>query len=793
MALFRTRLLPSNLKFRLTAVVIVLVLAATMLVTSLALTLVERDMKSVIGDQQFALLSVAAGFIDERVGAKRQLIADIARAAPVAALPERQVLQMFLAHYPGVTREFSNLTAFAPSGKILASVVQPAPDALIDGRCDAFFAQAVARKQGTVSAPFVSPLSGAQIIAFSAPVLDASGKVLYVLAGSVELEHAGFLRQLDRVRPGKSGFAYLMTSEGVLIDHPDRSRLLQHINMRPGTNQATERALAGFEGWTEAANKDRSDGIYSYKRLASTDWIVGARFPTDEAFGPIARMHRHAMLAATGVAALAGLLAWLVIYRLLSPLESLRRNVAAIRGQRAGIEVLQLSRPDEIGELGAAFHALMAERETALEHTRDSERRARIIADNIPALIAYFDSEQRYRFANAHYETVFGIDVLGMLGKTVREVIGEDNYRATMPRLMAALAGEHMHFELEVQTLSRPMYSMVDYIPDVGADGRVLGVYVLVLDISARKHIELAQAANEKRLRLITDNLPVLISYIDRDFKYRFGNAMFEKWFGVAPGSLPGRSIVEVMGDEAYALVLPHLETAFQGAPVTFEREAVINGVGRTLEGTFVPDVQPDGSVAGVYVLTTDMTRIKEVEGRLMQLARADSLTGIANRRMFNETLQVALGRARRHGNFLALAYLDIDHFKRINDSYGHGVGDEVLKEFARRLVASVRATDAVARLSGDEFVIILEDLHNDREVSMVAAKIIDAVHAPFIIGEHALQVTTSIGIAHFSAGDESHEGLLLNADSALYAAKHRGRDCFSVFGREPERGQLDD
>jgi diguanylate cyclase (GGDEF)-like protein len=187
--------------------------------------------------------------------------------------------------------------------------------------------------------------------------------------------------------------------------------------------------------------------------------------------------------------------------------------------------------------------------------------------------------------------------------------------------------------------------------------------------------------------------------------------------------------------------------------------------------------------VAGVYALTHDMTRMKDVEEKLIQLARVDSLTGIANRRMFVEALHLALERSRRSGAAMALAYLDIDHFKKINDSHGHAVGDEVLKEFARRLLANVRATDTVARLSGDEFVIILEGLDTEPEVLAVAAKIANAVRVPFVVAGAQLAVTTSVGIALFSGGGQTHEELLANADSALYGAKRNGRDGVIVHG----------
>jgi diguanylate cyclase (GGDEF)-like protein/PAS domain S-box-containing protein len=568
-----------------------------------------------------------------------------------------------------------------------------------------------------------------------------------------------------------------MTSGGVLVDHPDQTRLMQSVRQRPGINNAAEMALSGYEGWIEAANKDGVDGIYSYKRLKAADWIIGARYPTDEAFAPMNHMRQGAVLAGAGVALVAGLVAWLLIYRLPAPLDALRRNIASIRRQHAGIGLLQGGADGEIGELGGAFHELMAEREAAQERSRGSERRARIIADNVPALIGYINKDQRYEFANAHYMDMQGADPKAMIGKTVREMIGERSYARIESRLGAALRGERQHFEQQVEAFGLPVHYMIDYIPDVGDEGRPDGVYVLVTDVSARKSAELVQELSEKRLKLITDNLPALISSIDRAHNFRFGNATFEKWFGVAPGSLAGKPLAEVFGPELYQTARPHLENAFGGSAVTFEMKAALGGQMRILETTCIPDLQGDGSVASVYALTHDMTRMKEVEEKLIELARVDSLTGIANRRMFVETLHLAIGRARRRGGAMALAYLDIDHFKKINDTHGHAIGDEVLEEFAWRLLANVRAIDTVARLSGDEFVIILEDLPSAQEVQAVAAKIADAIRVPFEAGSVPLAVTASVGIALLSGNSETHEELLAKADSALYAAKRDGRD----------------
>lgn len=778
------RLWPPTLKLRMTSVVIVLVLAATVLVAMLALKIAERDMKAVIGDQQYASISSAAAFIDDRLDAKKQLMTILAADLPPAARTDAHQVQAYLKAHADLRTEFLNLTAFASDGRLIASL-HPLPSGVpITGAGAQYFEATVAHRKSIVSAPFISRLSDEPVVLVTAPLFNDAGKLLVVLAGTIALRDRDFLRQVDMLKSGKSGYAYVMTTDGILVAHPDKARLMRHIHHRPGTNKATDMALAGYEGWTEALNKDGVDGIYSYKRLKSADWILAARYPTKEAFAPMARMRQQAVLAGAAVALLAGLVAWLLIHRMLAPLETLRRNVSSIRRDGADIALLQGGTPDEIGELGSAFYDLMAEREQALARTRASEQRARIIADSVPALISFVNRDQCYEFANAHYQDMLGVDPKSMIGQSVRATLGERNYERIAANLAAAMRGEHMHFEAQFETRGRDMHYTFDYTPALADDTGSGGVYILVTDISERKTAELILAASEKRLQLITDNLPVLISYIDPAHHFQFCNATFDKWFGLAPGSLVGRALADVFGDAVYQLTKPHLETCFGGQTVAFEIKMAVAGSQRILETTFIPDLQGDASVAGVYALTHDMTHVKEVEEKLIELARVDSLTGIANRRRFVEALYQASERARRHGGAMALAYLDIDHFKNINDTHGHAIGDAVLKEFAQRLLGNVRATDTVARLSGDEFVIIFENLNSEQEVLPVAAKIAKAIRVPFDGAGVPLAVTASIGIALFSGAGQTHEELLASADSALYHAKRNGRDGIAMHGR---------
>jgi diguanylate cyclase (GGDEF)-like protein len=173
--------------------------------------------------------------------------------------------------------------------------------------------------------------------------------------------------------------------------------------------------------------------------------------------------------------------------------------------------------------------------------------------------------------------------------------------------------------------------------------------------------------------------------------------------------------------------------------------------------------------------------RRERAEQDLQRLATTDALTGIHNRRMFDEYFPLALARARRAGQQVGMAFLDIDHFKSINDAHGHGAGDAVLVEFARRLTETVRCTDTVARLAGDEFVIIFEQLPTDAEMNLLGSKIIEAMRPPFVAGGQQLKVTTSVGIALTVGQPVEPDAVMRAADQALYGVKAAGRNGYAI------------
>ena len=412
-----------------------------------------------------------------------------------------------------------------------------------------------------------------------------------------------------------------------------------------------------------------------------------------------------------------------------------------------------------------------------------SESMVRTITDHLPGLISRMDRGYRYTFANASYLRWFRL-AESPVGKTVAEVFGQAVFEVARVRIDEALAGNDVVFDLTNTVAGAPDHMQVHYVPDRDDHGEVIGVYGLATDRTEQQHARERLEASERQLRTVTDNLPSLITYVDADRKLRFMNATFKQWLGIDLDKAIGQPILDVMDPEHYAARRAHLEAAFGGQRVEFEVVSKTLAGRRNLQTVYIPDLREDGTARGIFTLSTDVTALKDVERELQRLARVDTLTSLANRLQFDELLEQSLARYRRTKRPLALIFLDIDRFKTINDTYGHGAGDAVLKEFASRLQASLRETDVAARLSGDEFVVILDGLAAIDEAVAVATKLLQAIRVPMAIGDASLDVTASMGLAYLDGSVEvDAKGLMLRADRALYRAKDGGRDALAVDG----------
>jgi len=239
-----------------------------------------------------------------------------------------------------------------------------------------------------------------------------------------------------------------------------------------------------------------------------------------------------------------------------------------------------------------------------------------------------------------------------------------------------------------------------------------------------------------------------------------------------------GKRFEEVHGPEKAELLNKRFcEAVEYRKPITFVTHE--NGV--SAEWLLTPLFSREGTCTHVLSVTRDVTERKLLEDKLQYMAYHDTLTGLPNRRLFQDRFRQALVNAKRYHHSIAVLFLDCDNFKLINDTMGHQVGDELLQGVTKRLKYCVRDTDTIARLGGDEFIILLTSIQHEEEVNKIAQRIMDTLALPWKIRDLEFTTTASIGISLYPKNGENIDDLLRNADAALYEAKTEGRNNFKI------------
>lgn len=430
---------------------------------------------------------------------------------------------------------------------------------------------------------------------------------------------------------------------------------------------------------------------------------------------------------------------------------------------------------------------ILAERRHLGIKVRESELRYRILADYAGDLVMRIRPDGQRRYVSPSIKDLLGWDVEDFLMPRPDLIHPDDRERVAhdvveLHRTGGSTIstyrirhkdGHYVWFEALARLVSSP-----------DGDG-VMEVIYTGRDVTQRVLAEQALADSERRLRTITDNVPAVISHVDASEHYTFVNAYVEQVSGEDPRQMIGKTMREVRGEQLYSDLQGHIATALGGDAVMFEYEADYKGRHTYFQTNYVPDRDPEGHIRGFYALTTDITHIKDVEQELTRLVRFDTLTGLANRRHFDERIAMLLLQKYRQQSPLLLMMIDVDHFKRINDSWGHGVGDEVLKAVGQRIQGCLRKKDLVARLGGDEFVALVEDVESLSVGEGLTRKIQAAMEQEITVGAIRVQMTLSIGVA-LCQGIASADAFMQIADAALYKAKADGRNTFRMAVQEP-------
>ena len=412
---------------------------------------------------------------------------------------------------------------------------------------------------------------------------------------------------------------------------------------------------------------------------------------------------------------------------------------------------------------------------------RQKQAELAAVTDASPLGLVRLDRQRRCTYANRTFEAITGLPRAAALGAGWTSALHPDDY-PLMHVALEQLTRSHAPFQSTLRCLHRDgklVWVSVKIAP-ILIDDQIEGYVGSLDDITTLRESEVALLESEARLRTIADTLPAMIAYIDADQVYRFLNIAYEREFGLTGRHVLGKSVRDTVGEARYRSVAPYIGRVLAGETLSFEEEDEKEGIERCMEVIYIPQIGEDNlQVVGFHVMRQDITVQKREKQRLLKLAQVDALTGLSNRAGFQQKLSDAMHASRQQQHLMAVMYMDIDRFKPVNDTHGHGTGDALLRAFAQRLTQTMRATDIIARLGGDEFTIIMEQISKPDDAAVLAEKIVAAMQQPFELEGITVRISASIGLAFYRDEDISPAMLLQRADVLLYQAKQDGRNTY--------------
>ena len=417
---------------------------------------------------------------------------------------------------------------------------------------------------------------------------------------------------------------------------------------------------------------------------------------------------------------------------------------------------------------------------------KESEEDYRKLIETSPYAI-FVHIDQKMVFMNPA-----GLELLGAHNSS--EVIGKSILDFTHPDYLEVIKRRQ-------ELLKKGDAPRNEYFKAIRLDGSVIDVEVAaarrvtyqgksaimatVRDVTERRKAQDRLREEHNLLQALIDNIPDLIYFKDDENRFIRVNKARADFSGTTPESMIGKTDFDYFPKEQATQALADDSRVMKSnRPLVSKIEKITHadGTEHWVSVTKIPRHNEKGEVIGTMGISRDITTRKQQEKQLAYTSTHDTLTGLANRALFSDHLSLALAHAQRNRQKFPIMLLDLDNFKDVNDRLGHSGGDKLLQAAGDRLNGILRKADAVARMGGDEFLLLLAETTKTEDIDLVAQKILAAFQRPFLLGDHQIRTTTSIGIAIYPSDGKDADSLIKNADIAMYYAKEKGRNNYQYY-----------
>ena len=695
---------------------------------------------------------------------------------PQVAAPDGRRCDPFVQEYLKFHPDYAGLQLRNAQGRVVctfASTTEPSPS--VQASTPPWFEQAKAANTFYISPALPDTAAGKWHIVLSHPVRNHAGQPVGYLTLPLNLlalnnTILGSIPEGTLIAVVDAQGTYLMRSDDPLqwIGQPG-----------PVVTQATTKGQS--KGFITAKGPDGVVRMHAYATLDGLNWRVVAGVPEATALAASRQARSLSGWLLSGVTLLVLALAWRLGSGILNPIKALSRTARQIASGDVN-ERAPVSGPPELAAVAAQFNRMLDLRDAVEDAVREGQARYRALVEWSPMGICVHVNG-KILYANPAVVAMMGATSAGdLIGRSIMDAVHSDFKAIATERIAHAMA-----YGTPAGQMQQRLYTI---------DGRVIEVEIQstriqyqgqtaiqtnVQDVTQRHQAEkrvqlLATVFTHAREGiLITDDQGAIVEV----------NSTFT--------DITGYTREEAMGASPEAL----LSSGRHGAAFDSERNTALATHGywigevwsRRKNGEVFAEIltisavkDSDGKTQNYVALFTDISQQKQHQHQLEHMAHYDTLTGLPNRVLLADRLQLAMLQSQRETSSLAVAFLDLDGFKHVNDRYGHRTGDEFLIALSLRMKTALRDGDTLSRIGGDEFVVVMGSLHGPQDYEPVLERLLEAAAAPVLIGKLTLQVSTSIGVTLYPQDGSDADVLLRHADQAMYVAKQSGKNRFHLF-----------